>query len=613
MRKTLSFAMIFLVVLSVFSGFTSQAESSTSSSETVYPWSTYRHDNRRTGYTLSIAPNTNNTLWKTYIGGRTLSSPAVVDGKVFIGSHDGYIYALDQETGEITWRSNIQAGLEICSSPAVAYGKVFYGSDDEYVYAVDKETGNLVWRYFLDGTDVMHSTAVANGKVFISAWHGYLYCLDEANGNLIWRTDLDSFVYLMFTSSPTVADGKVFIQSAARREGEERSRWYINCLDEDTGDLLWFDDWAGGANSAPVVMDGKVFVASDVLYCLDEENGSILWQGNIELSGESSPAIAYGKIFVGGGTFCPDIYAFNKDTGNLVWKYETISRTRYSSPAVADGKVFIGEEAGYIYALDAETGELVWKYQTEGEIEYSSPAVADGKVFIGSEEPGYVYAFGDPPPWTYSFDATKDMETYQVSALSNSTLSNFNYNSSLNEVSFNATGPSGTVGFSNTSIPIELGDSFQVLVDGSPVDYTQTQNASHYFLYFTYYHSTRIITIIVSPSVQAGITIDPETLNLKSNGQWITAYVTLPEGYSVGDIDIATVELVHSDFALAADWAEVQDSVLMTKFDRAALRDYIGVVDVDDGDKFYDVTLTVAGMVAGTLFEGSDTITVKSK
>ncbi|UCE29464.1 MAG: LamG domain-containing protein [Candidatus Bathyarchaeota archaeon] len=115
--------------------------------------------------------------------------------------------------------------------------------------------------------------------------------------------------------------------------------------------------------------------------------------------------------------------------------------------------------------------------------------------------------------------------------------------------------------------------------------------------------------------VMASIDIDPNTLNLKSNGEWITAYITLPEGHSVEDIDVNTVLLKHHDFELPADWSVVEAPpvVLTIKFDRATLRDYLGEVDVDDGEKFYDITLTVTGSVAGTPFEGSDTITVKRK
>ena len=118
---------------------------------------------------------------------------------------------------------------------------------------------------------------------------------------------------------------------------------------------------------------------------------------------------------------------------------------------------------------------------------------------------------------------------------------------------------------------------------------------------------------VVSPTVPATVDIDPDTLNLKSNGQWITAYITLPEGYSVEDIDVNSVELRHDSWVNSTVWGEVQDGVLMVKFDRASLRDYLGEVDVDDGDKFNDITLTITGIVAGTLFEGSDTITVKRK
>jgi len=116
------------------------------------------------------------------------------------------------------------------------------------------------------------------------------------------------------------------------------------------------------------------------------------------------------------------------------------------------------------------------------------------------------------------------------------------------------------------------------------------------------------------PPLEATVDIDPDTLNLISNGQWITAYITIPEEYPVGDVEISMVALRYDDFASVAAWGEVQDGVLMVKFDRAALRDYLGETDVNDGDKFYDVTLTIAGQLAdGTLFEGIDTITVKRR
>ena len=63
------------------------------------------------------------------------SSPAVVGARVYIGSNDGNIYALNAVTGEDLW--NFKADDEIESSPAVAEDVVYFGSSDGYVYALD--------------------------------------------------------------------------------------------------------------------------------------------------------------------------------------------------------------------------------------------------------------------------------------------------------------------------------------------------------------------------------------------------------------------------------------------------------------------------------------------
>lgn len=112
----------------------------------------------------------------------------------------------------------------------------------------------------------------------------------------------------------------------------------------------------------------------------------------------------------------------------------------------------------------------------------------------------------------------------------------------------------------------------------------------------------------VSVAVTATVDIDPDTLNLKSNGQWITVYITLPEGYNVEDIVLETVYLD----GIPAAWSDIQNGVYMIKFDRATVQaSATNEPDYESALKFYDLPLTVTGqLVDGTSFEGSDTITV---
>jgi hypothetical protein len=169
-------------------------------------WRTFRHDARHTGYSHSSAPDNNNLLWNYTTGFGVDSSPAVADGKVFVGSRHRKIYCLDAETGAKIW--SYTTGASVWSSPAVADGKVFVGSWDNKIYCLDAETGAYIWSY-TTGELVSSSPAVVDGKVFVGSWDKKIYCLDADTGALIWNYTTGSWVY----SSPAVADGKVFVGS----------------------------------------------------------------------------------------------------------------------------------------------------------------------------------------------------------------------------------------------------------------------------------------------------------------------------------------------------------------------------------------------------------------
>jgi hypothetical protein len=103
--------------------------------------------------------------------------------------------------------------------------------------------------------------------------------------------------------------------------------------------------------------------------------------------------------------------------------------------------------------------------------------------------------------------------------------------------------------------------------------------------------------------ILATINIDPDTLNLKRMGKWITAYLELPEGYDVIDIDFDTVRLQYNGTEEAL-WGDVQDNVFMAKFDGEEVKKLLnGVTGI--------VELKVTGKVDDTPFGGSDTIRVK--
>jgi parallel beta-helix repeat protein len=117
------------------------------------------------------------------------------------------------------------------------------------------------------------------------------------------------------------------------------------------------------------------------------------------------------------------------------------------------------------------------------------------------------------------------------------------------------------------------------------------------------------------PSViTATIDVDPDNLNLGSKGKWVTAYIELPEGYDVSNINVSTIMLnntISMDLEAPIEIGDYDNDTipdLMVKFDRATVCNFI----LSKGIRYGNVTLVLSGkFYDGTLFEGYDTIRVR--
>ncbi len=115
------------------------------------------------------------------------------------------------------------------------------------------------------------------------------------------------------------------------------------------------------------------------------------------------------------------------------------------------------------------------------------------------------------------------------------------------------------------------------------------------------------MTAVPQPAM---VDINPDTLDLKSTGKWITCYIELGEDHDVGAIDVSTVMLngqvsAESHPTAIGDYDEDGVADLMVKFDRSAVQEILEVGDT--------VEIMVTGQLTdGTLFEGTDTIRVIS-
>jgi outer membrane protein assembly factor BamB len=211
----------------------------------------------------------------------------------------------------------------VYSSPAVANGVVYIGSHNGYVYALDARTGAKLWEYLTDG-HVASSPAVGDGVVFIGSENGTMYALKARTGKLLWSHGIafDAF------SEPTLADGIVYI-------GSGDPDYSVHALNARTGKQLWSYHTGSYITSSPAIANGVVYVGSwdNNVYAFNAQTGALLWSYATSSYVGGSPAIADGVVYVGSDD---NVYALNAQTGAKLWSYVTGGYV-FSSPALPRG------------------------------------------------------------------------------------------------------------------------------------------------------------------------------------------------------------------------------------------------------------------------------------
>jgi hypothetical protein len=116
------------------------------------------------------------------------------------------------------------------------------------------------------------------------------------------------------------------------------------------------------------------------------------------------------------------------------------------------------------------------------------------------------------------------------------------------------------------------------------------------------YNGKMWVTFTQKP-IEAKVAITPTVLNVKSKGEWVTAYISLSGPYKEEDIDISSVKLWYKNSFVQAEWGKATKQFLMVKFSGDEV---IKMLGKDRGI----LKLTVKGLVNGIEFSGTDTITV---
>ncbi len=458
--KLIPMLLLILALLIAATGKLLQLALVDASGATASDWPTFLHDIQRTAATSQTisSPSQLTKSWAFKTGGVVASSPTVVSGVVYVGSWDGYEYALSATTGALQWKTYLgtttpapscspSGGAGISSAATVQNGVVYVGGGDSYWYALDATTGAVLWKVYTGDNSAngghynWSSPLIYNGYAYIGIAsyadcplvqgqllqvnlsthqivHTFNFVPTNQIGGGVWTTpSINTTTNTIYVTTGTESIfSQPYAQAIVSLDASTlafKDSWKIPesqaVLDSDFGNTpILFNDSQGNQLVAAIDKNGYAYAFKQ-----SSLSAGPIWQRQIAIGGDcptcgqgsvSSGAFANGKLYLAGGNtsisgagYQGSVRALNPSNGQVIWQHSTIAPI-IGALAYTNGLIIDGA-GDTLEVLDASNGHRLYSYKTSGML-YAAPSVAGGLIYTGGVD-GYVYAFGlptNPPP-----------------------------------------------------------------------------------------------------------------------------------------------------------------------------------------------------------------------
>jgi outer membrane protein assembly factor BamB len=439
-----------------------QPATSTPKSKTQNPksvdWPAYMYDGARSGFNAGetrLSPENAANLkpvWKQRLGNILAAQPIVKGDTAYLGSWDGFLYALNTADGSTRWKKDLgRTTSKLCvpdtagisSAPHVTDDAIYIGGGDDSLYALNPQTGETIWKFKTGdnseqgGAYNWASPIVYKDRVYfgIASFcdrpfvHGEMWGVDIKTGKAVQQVSFVDKRQLGggIWTSPTVdeATGTFYVTTGSGDFYIPHS-YSMARLDPQTLEVV--DAWQipievqvfdGDWGTTPTLFRdkaGKLLVGGSAkngyyyAFRADDIRSGPAWSVRIADGGAcpqcgegaiSTSVYAHDTVYVAGGymslgqaqKFPGILYALDPGSGAIKWMHPTTGAV-LPALAAANGLVVAASD-DTVEVVHAATGELLWEYATEG-IVYAAPTIAGGMLYVASTD-GYVYAFSAGP------------------------------------------------------------------------------------------------------------------------------------------------------------------------------------------------------------------------
>lgn len=181
---------------------------------------------------------------------------------------------------------------------------------------------------------------------------GEIQSVNLKNKTLNWKIETGNSIYF----APTIVKNILVVGTI---EGN------VLGFDKQSGNQKWNVAVGGVLVGSPIVENNKLYTASSTAFiCIDAVNGRVIWQNKLPLSySQGTPLIQGNKIIF--GAWDTHLYCLNKNTGELIWKWNNGNdkQVLYSAGNVnvvsSKNRLYFVTPERFLTILDIETGKTL--------------------------------------------------------------------------------------------------------------------------------------------------------------------------------------------------------------------------------------------------------------
>jgi polyvinyl alcohol dehydrogenase (cytochrome) len=292
---------------------------------------------------------------------------------------------------KLKWALGFPGDFVAFAQPAVFNGRLFVGSAGGTVYALDASAGCIFWAYDA-GAGVRSAITIGPGETaYFGDLQANVHAVNAVTGRPIWKARVGDFAVARITGSPKLHDGRLYVPVSSHEEwaaGDPRYecckfRGSVVALDAKTGKRIW--------KTYTIADEPKPTKKNKVGAQMWGPSGAGVWM---------SPTIDVKRklVYVGTGDSYSDpaaattdsILALDLGTGRIVWSKQITEGDAFNTNCFQPGQVncpdkmgpdfdfgaspilrslasgrrvlLCGQKSGVVHALDPDKdGEIVWQ------------------------------------------------------------------------------------------------------------------------------------------------------------------------------------------------------------------------------------------------------------